>query len=166
MSTDFGQVNVWRWEMETEKWPKHRASVKQECITAAERIPFQYEASIWYISNARRTVLKVVLRTWFILLLYKIRLPTVTPFTFVGHYQLFRGTCLYFQGKSLQSGVRIPPGVHEDILEGRYAKTSYGVCTKKVLFRDKHWIIMARYKVNHRRLGRKDIWFNMSEPHW
>jgi hypothetical protein len=28
---------------------------------------------------------------------------------------------------------------------------------KNVLFRDKHWIIRARFRVSHRRPGRKDI---------
>jgi hypothetical protein len=40
-----------------------------------------------------------------------------------------------------------------------YSKTFFGICKikKKLLFRDKHWIIRSRCRVSHRASGRNDI---------
>jgi hypothetical protein len=44
-----------------------------------------------------------------------------------------------------------------------YVKTSYGLCKiEKIVFRDNHWIIGARFTVSHRRPGRKGILFSFA----
>jgi hypothetical protein len=53
------------------------------------------------------------------------------------------------RSSALQPGERVPPGVHKDVLGG-YVKL------EKKIFRDKQWIITARFRVSHRRPGRKD----------
>jgi hypothetical protein len=53
----------------------------------------------------------------------------------------------------IQPGVRVPPGVREDILGGKWNQK------ENILFHDKHGIIRARFRVSHNRPGSKNMRF-------